>query len=586
MTPEKKPFFAATYLPKNNRFGRAGLISICQQIKNLWNSDINKVQESAGSIAAGLGKAFDYTAAEEPDEALLDRAYNLIEPGFDDRFGGFERAPKFPTPHRLLFLLRCYHRDPKANPRALEMVRKTLTAMRLGGIWDHVGFGFHRYSTDVEWLLPHFEKMLYDQALMALAYLETYQITKDDFFARTAEEILTYVLRDMTSSEGAFFSAEDADSEGEEGKFYVWSSDEFCRVLGDEVASLWEKILNIEPNGNFQDEATGRNTGLNIPHLTQSMSQWAVELELSKDELVNQWESVRNQLFSEREMRIHPLRDDKVLTDWNGLMIAAFALAARVLQKDTYAQMARKAADFILSNMQDEKGQLYHRFREGELAVKAQASDYAFFSFGLLHLYQATFDLKYAEAATVLQKKMLDDFWDDERGGFFSVSADSQDIPIRPKELYDGAIPSANSVALYNMLTLSRLTGDIIWESKAQELVRAFAGTLQSQPTAFTFFLLGLDFALRPGDEIVITGQLQDVDTQKLLSALDLNFAPNKVALLKSDENADRLAKFAGFTDGLQVVGQQATAHLCKGFACKDQTSDADNLIKQLTKPK
>jgi uncharacterized protein YyaL (SSP411 family) len=458
--------------------------------------------------------------------------------------------------------------------------------MRLGGIWDHVGYGFHRYSTDVEWLLPHFEKMLYDQALMTLAYLETYQITKDDFLARTAEEILTYVLRDMTSSEGAFFSAEDADSEGEEGKFYVWSSEEFRRVLGDEVASLWERILNNEPNGNFQDEATGRNTGLNIPHLTQSLSEWAVELELSEDELEHQWESIRRQLFSDREMRIHPLRDDKVLTDWNGLMIAAFALAARVLQKDTYAQIARKAADFILSNMQDEKGQLYHRFREGELAVKAQASDYAFFSYGLLHLYQATFDLKYAEAATGFQKKMLDDFWDDERGGFFSVSADSQDIPIRPKELYDGAIPSANSVALHNMLTLSRLTGDIIWESKAQELVRAFAGTLQSQPTAFTFFLLGLDFALRPGDEIVITGKLHDIDTQKLLSALDLNFTPNKVALLKSDENADRLAKFAGFTDGLQVVGQQATAHLCKGFACKDQTSDADNLIKQLTKPK
>ena len=586
MTPDKKPFFAATYLPKTNRFGRAGLVDICQQIKNLWNSDIRKINETALSIVADLGKAFDFASAEEPDKALLERAYNLIEPGFDSRFGGFDRAPKFPTPHRLLFLLRCHHRSGTNDSKALEMVKKTLIAMRLGGIWDHVGFGFHRYSTDAQWLLPHFEKMLYDQALIAMAYLETYQITKDVFFARTADEILTYVLRDMTSTEGAFFSAEDADSEGEEGKFYVWSSGEFRRVVGDEAAPLWEKILNINPDGNFQDEASGHNTGLNIPHLTQPLSQWADKLGIPENELEQTWKDIRTQVFTAREKRIHPLRDDKILTDWNGLMIAAFALAARVLQKDVYAQAARRAAEFVFSNMQDKKGQLYHRFREGELAVKAQVSDYAFFSYGLLHLYQATFDLKYAEAAIALQQKMIDDFWDDEKGGLFSVSADNQDTPIRPKELYDGAIPSANSVALYNFLILSRLTGDIAWESKAQEQVRAFAGTLQSQPTAFTFFLLGLDFALGSGDEIVITGKPHDVGTQKLLSALDLNFAPNKVALLKSDENADRLAKFAGYTDGLQVVAEQATAHLCKGFACQDQTADADSLIKQLMKGK
>ena len=584
MTPDKKPFSAATYLPKNSRFGRAGLIEICQQIKHLWNSDIRKVNASAHSIAAGLEKAFDYASADEPDETLLERTYDLIEPSYDSRFGGFDQAPKFPTPHRLLFLLRCHDRNGKANPKALEMVRKTLTAMRLGGIWDHVGFGFHRYSTDVQWLLPHFEKMLYDQALIALAYLEAYQITKDVFFARTAEEIFTYVLRDMTSTEGAFFSAEDADSEGEEGKFYVWSSKEFRKVLGDEAASLWEKILNINPDGNFQDEAGGHDTGLNIPHLTQPLSQWATELGISEDELEQTWQDIRTRLFTVRKQRIHPLRDDKVLTDWNGLMIAAFALGARVLQKEEYAIVARKAAEFILTKMQDEEGQLYHRFREGQLAVKAQASDYAFLSYGLLHLYQATFDLKYAEAAISLQKRMLNDFWDDEKGGLFSVSAGSQDTPIRPKELYDGALPSANSVAFYNLLMLSRLTGDSAWESKARQQVRAFAGTLQSQPTAFTFFLLGLDFALRPGAEIVITGKPNDVDTQRLLSALDLNFAPNKVALLKSEQNADRLAKFAGYTDGLQIVEEQATAHLCQGFACKDQTSDADSLIKQLMK--
>jgi uncharacterized protein YyaL (SSP411 family) len=580
ITPDKKPFFAATYLPKHNRFGRAGVVELCQQVKNLWESDPDKVDHSADSIAASLDKAFSFSAADEPDQAVLDHAYDQIKRTYDVQVGGFEPAPKFPMPHRLLFLLRYYHHGD--HPHALEMVEKTLTAMRLGGIWDHVGFGFHRYSTDSRWLLPHFEKMLYDQALIAIAYLETYQITKNPSYARTAKEIFTYVLRDMTSPDGAFYSAEDADSEGEEGKFYVWETTEFREVINQDDNQMWERIFRLSPEGNFKDEASGQKTGANILHLTAPLNTWADKYSMPPEEMKQIWEDNRNKLFRTREQRIHPLKDDKILTDWNGLMIAALALGARVLQRPEYAVAAGKAAAFILSKIRDESGQLYHRFREDELAIEAQASDYAFLIYGLISLYQTTFDLAYAEEAVALQKQMIAKCWDADQGGFFSTAKENDELPVRPKELYDGAIPSANSVSLFNLLCLSRLTGNPEWEETAQALVKAFSGTLQAQPAAFTFFLMGLDFALRPGQEIVIAGEPTGTDTQQLLSALNLSFAPNKVALVKSDQNAERLAKFAGFTDGLQVVQGQTTAHMCKNGACKDSTSDMQTVLDRV----
>ncbi|MGD9132549.1 MAG: thioredoxin domain-containing protein [Desulfobacterales bacterium] len=580
LTPDKQPFFAATYIPKNNRAGRAGLIELCQQVGKLWATQNDKVHSSAANIAATLDRAFTFSAAGEPGESLLDHAFELTWQGYDSKFGGFDGAPKFPTPHRLLYLLRCYHRT--ADSRALKMVEKTLGAMRLGGIWDHIGYGFHRYSTDTQWLLPHFEKMLYDQALIAQACLETYQITRDDAYAQTANEIFTYVLRDMTSPEGAFFSAEDADSEGEEGKFYVWTVDEFRKVLGAKHSERWEKILNLKPDGNFADEASGQKTGANIPHLVRPIQQWAEELNLKPQALNAEWEKVREKLFRFRKQRIHPLKDDKILADWNGLMIAAFSLGARILNKPEYARAAEKSAQFILTKMRDGRGRMFHRFRDGELAVEAQAADYAFLIYGLLNLYQATFNLTYAEEAVALQEKMLQDFWDADSGGFFSTANESKALPVRPKELYDGAIPSANSVSLLNLLWLARLTGDPKWDNHARELLRGFAGTVKAQPTAFTFFLLGVDFLLRPGQEVVIAADPDKTEAQQMLAALNLNYTPHKVALVKSDQNAKRLAKFAGYTDGLQLVKGKATAHVCKGFACKEPTSDVQTMVAHI----
>jgi hypothetical protein len=580
MTSDKKPFFAATYLPKRSRFGRAGVIDLCKQVQSMWQEQTEKVLASADQIARHLEKAFDFKPAGDVDGSLLDRAYGQIRNGYDPRYGGFGPGPKFPTPHRLLFLLRCYVR--RQDRAALEMVEKTLTAMRLGGIWDHVGYGFHRYATDKKWLLPHFEKMLYDQALVALPYLETYQITRNPFFSRTVEEIFTYVLRDMQSPEGGFYSAEDADSEGEEGKFYVWTEEEFTRVLGKEDADLWSRALNLEKDGNYFEESSREKTGANILHLKDIPGGIAEEIGIDEERLSRSWQTVREKLFQHREKRIHPLKDDKILTDWNGLMLAALARGARVLDRPQYKDAGVRAAHFILEKMRGSDGRLFHRYREGDVAVGGHAEDYAYTIFGLLELYRTAFDPFYLETAVALQKQMLADFWDEANGGFYSSAASMRELPVRPKDLYDGAIPSANSVSLVNLLCLWRMTADAFWEEKAQSLVRSFSGSLRDSPSAFTFFLVGLDFALHPGEDVVIAGEPDASDTLEMLSALNVNFSPHGLTMVKSDRTAARLAAVAGFTDALDIVAGKATAYICKDGACRDAITDVDAVLKKI----
>lgn len=494
MTPDKRPFFAGTYIPKHNRFGRLGLMELCRNVKHLWKDERAKLLESSKSIAGHLDKAFAYKTGDQPDVSLLETAYHQIEGGFDDQKGGFGPPPKFPTPHKMLFLLCHYHRT--REEKALEMVCKTITAMRMGGIWDHLGFGFHRYSTDRDWLVPHFEKMLYDQALMARVCLETFQITKDPFFSRIAEDIFTYLLRDMTDEAGPFYAAEDADSEGEEGKFYIWTVDAFHEVLGEKDSRLWERVFNLTPEGNFAEEATGRKTGANILYLTRLFSEWAAELKTDETSLTKQWEAARQKLFAAREKRIHPLKDDKVLADWNGMMISALALGGQVLDRPDLTEAARKSVQFILRNMQGADGRLLHRYRDQNAGITAFANDYAFVIDGLLTLYRTTSMATYLQQAIDLQQVMIDDFWDKTNGGFFLTAEQSNELPVRPKELYDGATPSANSVSLVNLLWLERLTNNPEWEKKAHALTGAFSGTVKKQPSAFTYFLNGLDFIL------------------------------------------------------------------------------------------
>jgi uncharacterized protein len=491
MTSERKPFFAGTYLPKESRFGRLGVIDLCRRISELARSEPERVEQSAATIVGHLSDAFSFEAdsSAHADPALLDAAAQQIAGRFDAQFGGFESAPKFPMPHRLEFLLRTYERNH--DERLRRMVTHTLTAMRLGGIWDHVGFGFHRYATDREWLLPHFEKMLYDQALLVPVYLRAFKITADPLFEQTAREILAYVRREMTAPQGGFFTAQDADSEGEEGKFYVWSQTELEHLTAEIDGDIpWGRILNVQPEGNFADEATKRKSGANILHLTRPLSEWAVELKRDPADLAQAWERLRARLIAARAERVPPLKDDKILTDWNGLMIAAMAQAGRQLNHTPYLDAARGAARFVMSAL-TAAGRLLHRHRDGESAIRATANDYAFFVMGLIELARATGEEQWRQEAERLQREMNDLFADRTAGGFFLTAADRNDLPVRPKEFYDGALPSANAIALSNLLNLADLTGQAHWREQAANLIRAFGGSVRQQPGAYTQTLNG-----------------------------------------------------------------------------------------------
>ncbi len=587
LTPDKRPFFAATYLPKQSRFGRAGLMEVSAQIQAIWKNDRQRVLKAADGISGHLNQAFTFVTDSNTslDVGLLEHAFNQISRSYDPQNGGFDKAPKFPTPHRLLFLLRHHYRTENAH--ALEMVAHTLTAMRRGGLWDHVGFGFHRYSTDSHWLLPHFEKMLYDQALLAMGYAEAFQVTRNEDFSRTVEDILTYVLRDMTHPQGGFYSAEDADSEGEEGKFYVWDYEGFSRLAKEDGETIpWHDIFNLRPDGNFIDEATRQKNGTNIPHMTRSWKQWARALDMSAQTLVERWGALRSKLFEQRRQRVAPLKDDKVLTDWNGLMIAALAMGARVLGADHYAVAAQKAIAFIQSHLTDASGRLLHRYRDGQAVIDAQAGDYAYLMMGLIELYRTTYQTDLLSYAIRLQQDLDDGFWDDRQGGYFLTRAENEELPVRPKEIYDGALPSANSVAFSNLLLLARITGDYRYDERANHLSRAFAASVSRQPVAFTHFLCGVDLALHPGQEVVVTGNARADDTMNILDALQTPYAPHLVALLKSEQNEQALSRLAGFTAGLSPENGVATAHICVGSNCKNSTTEVDIMLRHLLKKK
>jgi uncharacterized protein YyaL (SSP411 family) len=498
MTPDKKPFFAGTYIPKRSGLGRVGLIDLCRQVTALAKNDPQRIRKTADVIAARLDEAFQFENDPEarPDTALPDQACRRIMERYDHRFGGFDGAPKFPMPHRLLFLLQVYART--GEERLLQMIVHTLKAMRLGGLWDHVGYGFHRYATDRAWLLPHFEKMLYDQALLAKAYLAAYEQTGLPLLRETARDILTYVLRDMTDPRGGFYTAEDADSEGQEGKFYLWTQEAFEQVAGDELQEIpWRRIFNLEPEGNFLEEATQVKTGANILHLSSDLDKWAAELNTPPELLTDKWEQLRRRLFARREARIHPLKDDKVLTDWNGLMIAAMAQGGRVLDDPRFKEAAEKAAGFVLEHLVDQRGALLHRYREGQAAIAATANDYAFLIMGLVELYRSLGEPFWLTRAEALQTLMNGEFWQAGPGGFHLTAADRTDLPVRPIDLHDGALPSANAVALNNLLNLSRFTGRERWRRQALHQLQAFAASVRRQPVAYTHTLTGWERALK-----------------------------------------------------------------------------------------
>jgi uncharacterized protein YyaL (SSP411 family) len=568
LTQRLNPFFAASYIPKHSRPGLIGMLDLVPQVMQIWKGQRAQLEMVGADIKSRIETMEKRTPQKELGKEVLQDAYDRLTLEFDSENGGFGTAPKFPRPHNLLFLLRHYARTGEKN--ALAMVEKTLRQMRLGGIFDQIGFGFHRYSTDAVWLVPHFEKMLYDQALLTLAYVEAYQITGAGKFRLTAKETIDYLIRDLSSPEGGFYSAQDADTEGEEGKFYLWTMDEVLDTLSPADADLAVHIYGLKPEGNFIE--SGKPNGKNILHIAESLEELAPYKGLTLQELIARLHNIRDALFEARKKRLPPATDDKILTDWNGLMVAALAKAGTVLNEPKYLEAAMKTADFILGHMRED-GVLYHRYAKGERAVEGFLDDYAFFVYGLIELYDATFEAKYLQAAADLTKVMVTKFWDDKNGGFYQTQKNSDAAMPKMKQLYDGAVPSGNSVALHDLLWLVRLTNEPTYDTMVAQMTKTFAQEIEGAPEAYTFFLSALDFLIGISYSVTVVGDLKEKDTVEMLNAIRKHYLPSTVIALKNPSKAGL---------GYEQIEGKATAYVCQNQTCLPPTNSLMLMLEQL----
>jgi len=516
-------------------------------------------------------------------EEILEEAFQEFLIRYDRQSGGFGKAPKFPSPHQLLFLLRYWKRTE--NSQALMMVEKTLQSMQAGGIFDQVGFGFHRYSTDKDWIVPHFEKMLYDQTLLTIAYLEAYQATGKNIYQETARKVLDYVLRDMTSEEGGFYSAEDADSEGEEGKFYLWTEEELKEVLDKNELAFVQEYFHIKSEGNLvamghtKEVFGNRNIVYQDGFEKATINDSEEEIKAKK----KKWKRIQRKLFKIRLKRIPPEKDTKILTDWNGLMIATLSIAGRILEEDCYIQAAKKATNFILSNLVFDQNHLFHRYWNRDAGVTGYLDDYAFFIWGLWEVYETTFSVEYLEKALDLNRVLISDFWDEKNGGFYFTSKHHEQLLFRQKEVYDSAIPSGNSVAFSNFIKLAHLTGKEQFNNKAYELVKAFSSMIEQNPSAYTYFLIGVDLVIGPTYEVIITGNPDKDDTKEMLRALHKNYLPRKVVVFRSTENnVQKIDRMINFNLPSEKITEKATAYICKDYICMPPITDKHKMLELL----
>jgi uncharacterized protein YyaL (SSP411 family) len=578
MTPDKRPFFAGTYIPRENRFGRPGMMELLPRINEIWKTRKDEVIESAGQIVAELKSRSEDLQKGTPEKGILTLAYDQLEGLFDDVNGGFGGAPKFPSPQNLIFLLRYWKRS--GNAHALYMVEKTLQAMRRGGIYDHVGFGFHRYSVDAKWFLPHFEKMLYDQAMLSFVYSEAYQATGRKEHEKTAREIFSYVLDHMTAPVGGFYSAEDADSEGEEGKFYLWTKEEVEGVLDKKEAEIIIDLFGLEGDGNYREEGKKGKPGRNLLSLQDAPSRLAGRYGLSEKELLDLVEMARRKLYAAREGRVHPLRDEKILADWNGLMIAALAKGGQVFGKKVYIEAAEKGAEFILSRMMRGDGRLLHRFMDNESGIVANLDDYAFLIWGLIELFESNFKVKYLRTALGLTDDLIRYFWDEKDRGFYYTPSDGEDLIVRQKEIYGGAIPSGNSIAMWNMIRLGQLSSRSELLDRAYETGAAFFTTVRQSPAAYAQLMVAFDLAFGPSYEVVVAGIPEDRDTELMIGALRTHFLPHVAVIVRpTDEELPEITDIAKFTMNHQTIAGKAAAYVCVNGACKLPTTDIQTML-------
>ncbi|NUK30411.1 thioredoxin domain-containing protein [Parageobacillus sp. VR-IP] len=570
LTPEGKPFYAGTYFPKRSRYGQPGFIDVLTKLYRKYRENPNEIERMAEQITEALRQSVRTAGAERLSLETVEKAYRQLSGSFDTVYGGFGGAPKFPIPHMLMFLMRYY--QWKRDERALLMVEKTLNGMANGGIYDHIGYGFARYSTDAMWLVPHFEKMLYDNALLAIAYTEAYQLTKNERYKEIAEQIIEFVKREMTSNDGAFYSAIDADSEGVEGKYYVWTPDEVINVLGTELGELYCRVYDITEEGNFE--------GKNVPNLIHTrIDRVARQYRMAEEELYEKLEEARKRLFAERSLRVYPHVDDKILTAWNALMIAALAKAAKVYKRRDYLQMAERALSFVETNL-FQNGRLMVRYRDGEAKHKGIIDDYAFLVWAYIEMYEATLGLSYLQKAKACTEQMISLFWDEEHGAFFMTGSDAEELIVQEKEIYDGALPSGNSVAAVQLIRLARLTGDLTVLEKAETMYKVFQRQVEAYESGHTFFLQGLLLLEAPTVEVVLFGKQGDEKREQLIQKWQDAFVPS--VFLLAAELPDDFAKIAPFAAEYEPLGEETTVYVCENFSCQQPTTDVESVAKQL----
>jgi len=559
LTPEGKPFYGGTYFPPDDRYGRPGFQKILLAVADAWQHNRGNLLDSAEKLKQILSQSAQLSDSELTQDVMTSAA-SVLERSYDPKYGGFGRAPKFPQPSQLSLLLRYWHKT-KSDVH-LKMATETLAAMARAGIYDHLGGGFHRYATDAKWLVPHFEKMLYDQALISRACVEAYTIGGDPEMARVVREILDYVLRDMTDAQGGFYSAEDADSEGEEGTFYVWTPAQTRAVLGAKRAALFDAYYGVTAQGNFEHQTS-------ILHVTEGLDAVAAQHKLTPEELRRELDSARIQLFQAREKRIRPHRDAKIIAAWNGLFISSLAKVGAVLSDETYLLAAQKAADFVLTEMV--QGDRLHRsMAQGKLSGPGFLEDYAFFIAGLLDLYEATFELRWLAEADIWAQRMIELFKDKAGGAFFMTAHDSEQLLVRNKPDYDGAVPSGNSVAALVLLRLHRVNSRELFLDQAEQIIKGLSTRMQESPMALTYLIGALDFLLGLTTEITIVGNPQGELTRQMIKVIHSSYLPNAVVLLSdSARGTQSLDNIAPFTQAQVAINGKTTAYVCENRVCK-----------------
>ena len=576
LTPEGKPFYGGTYFPPDDRQGMPGFPRLLTSIAEAYSTNRGEVDRVTQQLTTQMSQSNQLpqgTSILTVD--ILHQAYSSLATNFDYQNGGFGNAPKFPQPMTPEFLLRYYHHG--YNPRALELVELTLEKMAYGGIYDQIGGGFHRYFTDPHWLVPHFEKMLYDNALLARLFLHTYLITGRALYRRVVEETLDYVLREMTDPSGGFYSAQDADSEGVEGKFFVWSPGEINAVMGDTDGEVFAGYYGVTAGGNFE--------GKSILNIRQNPEEFAETKGLTADQLGDIINRGSKALLEVREQRIHPMRDDKVLASWNGLMLRSFAEAAAALGRPDYLAVAIKNAGFLVGSMKSD-GRLLRTYRDGQAKLLGYLEDYSFVIDGLLALYEATFDLRWLEEAVTLADSMIELFWDEGIGGFYDTGSDHETLVVRPRDVFDNAQPCGGSVASDVLLRLAVFTGKSDYSAKAAVPLRSLHQAMSQSPGGTGHWLSALDFYVSPPKEIAVIGPRDDPATQALLDTVFHRFLPNKVVMGVEPPLSPTVGNSGSdipLLAGRGMVGGLPSAYVCQNYACQLPVTDPAGLAEQLS---